>query len=251
MKKAGGALVLLMCCACGGGGGVPAAAANLSAQELVEQCVAADLADLAGLLDLLQNFLDETGPQPQFDLVTGVLTGRVPWTLDLDEDGVADLGGTIFFTDENGDLTIPVDDLGALLDGDLTDVAAIVAGLEGNTLHLEFDFDGLLTQTPNAATGNGEFTFEFGAAGAVTASGVGHVESGDCTFDFDFADVGTDLLDATEFPVASLNFDLVSGPNSVGGSIELDGTETARVEARANGGEPEVFLLDLTAASAG
>ena len=243
---------------CGGGGGAPPAQqppAQLTAQDLLETCAVADLQDFAGILELLQGFLEgnDQVPLPQLDLLTAFLTGRVPFTWDLDQDGTPELSGSFFFTDADGEVTIPIDldDLGGLLGGDPDALAAAFASIPaGTTLHLGFDADGLLQQDTGLRSGDGDFEFLFGANGVESVSGSGAFASGDCAFEFNFTDIPVDVLDVSEFPVAAVGFDLRAGDNSVAGSIDLDGSSQARVEAALNGGAPEVFFVDLAGGTA-
>jgi hypothetical protein len=242
-------LLVLALTACGGGGGSNGGTppAQLTTQQVLEQCLAADLADLSTLIATVQGLLDAggTGPQPQFDLVSAVLTGKLPWTVDLDGDLVNDLSGTIFLTDAGGAITLPASLVTLLGGGGSLDLDTILALLpDGTHLNLTFVFDGL--DLVNGASGDGDLSAEV-AGGAVTGvSGGGTFTSGDCDFDFDFDGLGPEILEGGGFGSGSVGFDLGVGTDSVGGSIALDGTNVATVTASRAGGTPETFLVDLT-----
>jgi hypothetical protein len=240
------ALVLGLAVGCGGGGssnGNPPA--QLSTQQLIERCLAADLTDLSTLLDTVQGILDPDsgGPQPEFNLVAGLLTGILPWTLDLDGDQVADLSGTVFLTDVNGAVTLPAD-IAALLGGATADLNAILALLpDGTDVNLTFDFADL--DLVHGASGDGDLAVEVAGGVAADVSGGGTFESGDCSFEFSFDGLGPEILDGNGFGTGSVGFDLGVGTEALDGTIALDGTNVARVTTRRNGGPDEAFLVDL------
>jgi len=250
---------------CGGGSGDSSAAQEqedtgtgtgnddvaLTVQELLESCVTTDVPDLAALLDVLQNLLDEDAmlPQPQLDLLRLLVDGKVGFALDLDEDGTNDLTGAFGFLDAQGDPTVPLDaqTIQEIASGGDVDLQAIVAELPpGTTFLLDFELPNL---PGPALTGDappsGTVEFTLGDDGVTEVSGGGSFRSGDCSFDFSFDDVGDLDTGIDGFPVASVGFDLAVGEESLGGSIELDGTSTAVVRAARGGGDPEIFELDL------
>lgn len=251
------AVVLLpvLCCACGGGG-APAAPAGggalgTSAQQVLESCVSTDLAGFAEVLGVVANLFEseEGAPLPEFDIVAGLLSGGVvPWTYDVDADGVTDLEGTVFFRDAGGNLTIPID-LGTILaegipDNPLDLIADIAPGTE---LHVTYEFDGFLTEAENAASGSGELVLEFQEGVVSTASGSAVLLSGECAFDVGFLDVGIEDFGAGGFPTASAEFDLQAGTSRLKGTIEFDGTNIAEFRASLDGGPEETILFDLEA----
>jgi len=247
--------LLSLACACGGGGGaVPVSGAGagestLTAQGLLEDCVSTDLNDFSGLLGtLLTLFSSEAGaPTPELDLISGILSGgTVPWTLDADGDNQADIGGTIFFTDPAGKVTIPLD-LGDLLaNGIPTDPVDLLGDIpDGVRFHLTYSFANLLQQSGNAASGSGEFIFDFAAGAPTSASGKASFTSGDCTFDFDFTDIGVKDLAGGAFPKTAAAFDLVAGLNRVRGSVAFDGTNIAEFKASLDGQPEEIVRFDL------
>ncbi|NJN14253.1 MAG: hypothetical protein HC813_00925 [Planctomycetes bacterium] len=128
----GSLLSVTLLAGCGSSGGAPAAVvAQLSAQEIVEQCLTTDLLEFAGILDLLQGLLDgnTAGLTPQIDLLQGILGGGIfPWGVDLDGDTVNDLTGTIHLRDPAGNVTIPLGLIG-VIDPDDLDLEAILAAL--------------------------------------------------------------------------------------------------------------------------
>jgi len=229
----------------GGGGGTPPA--QLTTQEMLEQCLAADLADLSTLLGTVQGLLDSggTGPQPEFNLIAALLTGRLPWTLDLDGDQVNDLSGEVFLTDINGDITLPANIVALLGGGGAFDLDTILALLpDGTHLNLLFAFDDL--DLVHGASGDGDIAVEVTGGAATDVGGGGTFASAECSFDFDFDGLGPEILEGGGFGSGSMGFDLGVDGNSADGSIVLDGTNIARVTARSNGGAPETFLVDLT-----
>ncbi|MCK6460339.1 MAG: hypothetical protein L6Q95_10655 [Planctomycetes bacterium] len=246
MRRLAFLLVLPLSACGGGGGGSTPPPAQLTTEQLLEQCLAADLADLSTLIATVQGLLDAggTGPQPQFDLVSAVLTGKLPWTVDLDGDQVNDLSGTIFLTDAGGAITLPASLITLLGGGGSLDLDTILALLpDGTHVNLTFEFDDL--DLVNGATGDGDLSAEV-AGGAVTSvSGGGTFASGQCVFDFDFDGLGPEILEGGGFGSGSVGFDLGVGTETVGGSIVLDGTNVATVTATRAGSAPETFLVDL------
>jgi hypothetical protein len=246
MRRIAFPLFLVLAASCGGGGGAPPAA-QLTTEQMLEQCLAADLADLSTLIATVQGLLDAggAGPQPQFDLVSAVLTGVLPWTVDLDGDQANDLTGTIFLTDAGGAVTLPASLVTLLGGGGALDLDSILALLpDGTHLNLTFVFDGLALV--NGASGDGDFSAEVTGGAVTSVSGGGTFTSGDCDFDFDFDGLGPEILEGGGFGSGSVGFDLGVGTDSVGGSIVLDGTNVAAVTATRAGGAPESFLVDLT-----
>jgi len=255
---------LALAVGCGGGGsGTQNSAANnpggsnnppLTAQELLEGCLAGDLQDLSAVIGLLQGMFEGgDAPQPEFNLIAGLLTGTFPWTLDVDEDGTADLTGTLNLSDASGKVLGPAE-LAALVTllggGTPASLGDFLAALpDGTSVNLTFAFDGLslLQGSAAGATGDGALSVEIRGGAPVSASGSGSVESGDCTFDFTFDDVDvTALLGGGTFGTASVDFELASAGHTLTGSVALDGTDLAQVTASLDGGTPETYTLDLT-----
>jgi hypothetical protein len=250
MRRFLGPILVALAAGCGGGGIAPAPqSSGLTAQELVEQCVAGDLADLNGLFAVVQGLIDGSGPAPEFDLLAGLLSGIVPYTLDIDDDGTDDLSGTVHFRNAAGQVTIPVSDLDALLNGELGLPEILAQIPPGTSFHVTFSFDGTLAGAAPSDGGTGELVFAFDAGGgdlsAVRVSGDGSLRSAECVFDFAFSDVPADRLGG--FPVAEIAFTLRAGSDRLLGTVTLDGTSIARVEAALGGAAPEVFLVDLLA----
>jgi len=247
MRRIAFLLVLPLAACGGGGGGNTPPPAQLTTQQLLEQCLAADLADLSTLIATVQGLLSAggTGPQPQFDLVGAVLTGVLPWTVDLDGDQVNDLSGTVFLTDAGGAVTIPPALLTLLGGGGSLDLNTILALLpDGTHLNLTFVFDDL--DLVHGASGDGDFSAEVTGGAVTSVSGGGTFSSADCDFSFDFDGLGPEILEGGGFGSGSVGFDLGVGRDAVGGSIVLDGTNTASVTATRAGSASETFLVDLT-----
>jgi hypothetical protein len=240
-------VLLLAACGGGGGGGGAPPAAQLTTQQLLEQCLAADLADLSTIIGTVQGLLNSggTGPQPQFNLVAAVLTGVLPWTIDLDGDQVNDLSGTVFLTDAGGAVTIPPSILTLLGSGGSLDLNAILALLpDGTHLNLTFVFDNLALV--HGASGDGDFSAEVQGGAVANVSGGGTFTSAECDFSFDFDGLGPEVLEGGGFGSGSVGFDLGVGTDAIGGSIALDGTDVATVTATRAGSAPETFLVNLT-----
>jgi len=233
-------------CGGGGGGGTPVSPSPLTTEQLLEQCVTGDLGDLGTLLGTIQGVIDSAssgGPQPEFNLLAALLTGVLPWTLDLDADQVDDLSGTIFLTDAGGGVTRP-QELLTLLGGGGVDLEQALALLpDGTSIHLTFDFDDVALF--GGATGDGELAVETSGGTAAGTSGSGTFTSGACGFDFTFEGLAPEALDGSGFGTGAIGFEVTAGPDTVAGSIEFDGTDTARITARRNGGPEEIFLVDL------
>jgi hypothetical protein len=243
-------LLILGILGCGGGGSSSSGGnitAPLTTQQVLEQCLAADLADLSTLIGTVQGLLNSggTGPQPKFDLVSALLTGILPWTLDVDGDMVNDLTGTIYLTDAGGSVTLPPPSVITLFTSGTPDLNAILALLpDGTHMNLTFDFNDL--GIAHGATGGGNFAVEVQGGVASSVSGGGTFDSGGCSFEFSFDGLGTEILDGSGFGSGTVDFDVGVGTETVSGSIVLDGTNVAQVTATQAGGAPEHFLVDLT-----
>ena len=237
----------LVLAGCGGGGGGGPTTSPLTTQELLEQCLASDLSDLSTLLATIQGMLDSggAGPQPEFDLIAAVLTGRLPWTLDVDGDQVDDLSGQIFLTDAAGDITIPAAVVTALTGGGTFDLDTILALLpDGTNVNLTFDFADL--DLVHGASGDGDFAVGVEGGAPTTVTGGATFDSGECDFVFDFDGLGPEILGGGGFGSGSMGFDMGIGADDIGGTIVLDGSNVAHVTATRNGGAAESFLVDLT-----
>jgi len=250
MRRIAFLLGLGLAASCGGGGSSGNSGtqpSQLTTQQLLEQCLAADLTDLSTLIATVQGLLDagSGGPQPEFNLVGAILTGVLPWTVDLDGDQVNDLSGTIFLTDANGGITIPPSLITLLGGGGTFDIDTVLALLpDGTNLNLTFVFNDLALA--HGASGDGDFAAEVNGGMVTGVAGGGSFMSGDCDFQFDFDGLGPEILEGGGFGSGNVGFDLGVGTESVGGSIVLDGTNTAEVTATRTGGATEIFLVDLT-----
>ncbi len=231
-------------------------ATALTAQDLLENCVTADLPDFAAILDVLQNLLAEDAelPQPELDLLRLIIDGTVGFSLDADQDGTVDISGSFGFENASGQPTIPVSAqvIQDIISRGDVDLQAILDGLPaGTTFKLDFDVPNIPGSTVQGGIAPaGSISFAIGDNGLATISGAGSFSSGDCTFDFDFSDIGDFNTGLDGFPVASLGFDLsVGNTDGLGGSIDLDGTNNAIIRAVLDGGLPEFFNLDLETGS--
>lgn len=245
---------LLLCAlvACGGGSSAPGTAPSdqpQSVQQAFEECLATDAVDLASLVGLLQGLLSsgqDALPQPEFDLLAGLLSGGiVPYTWDLDEDGTNELAGTVRFLDPDGKTTIPFD-LADLLSSGFDDPLDLLAEVpEGTSLELTFTLGGALLESGSDASGEGTLVFSLGGGTVTGASGSGSFEAGPCLLDFSFDEVPIDSLDG--FPAADFEFDARIGDDRLLGTIEFDGTETAVVTAKLNDEPEQSFDIGLLA----
>ena len=236
--------------ACSGGSDTPTDPTNesLSAQQILENCVAFDAADLASLMEMLQATManGEGAPEISIDLIGGVLGGGVfPYGIDLDLDGTDDITGTIHFTNEAGTTTIPFDasDVGSL---DPSDPLGVLAAIEdGTTLHMAFALDSLMLESGHGASGDGAFHMLIDNGAIASTDGEATLGSGDCAFDVDFADLALGGFLEGTFPDAMLEYSLDAVEGTVAGSIEFDGTSKVKITASLDGGPAETFTIDL------
>ena len=236
--------------ACSGGSDTPTDTNNeaLSAQQVLENCVAFDAADLASLLEMLQATMTggENAPEISLDLVGGLLGGGVfPYGVDIDLDGTDDITGTIHFTNAEGETTLPFDvsEIGSL---DPSDPLGLLAAVEdGSTLHMGFLFDSLLLESGNGASGEGEFSMLIDGGMIASTGGEATFGSGNCAFDVSFADVALGEFVEGTFPDARFDYSLDAVEGEVSGSLEFDGTSRVKVTASLDGGPAEVFTIDL------
>ncbi len=241
MKQLALVLVLVLATACGGGG--PATQGNTTqltpqetVQQILEDCVAGDLSQLTDLLDLLADLQNPNTPPPAFELgQISVLTASVGWSLDTDNDNVADLFGTIQLRDASG---VPAPAL--LIFFNPNDLAGSLAALpDGTQIRTTFDRPG----DPNLA---GDITIKLMNGLPDTASGTVTVTNAaaQCTSIFSFTDVPAQpLLGA--YPTGQLDMDITTPTNSILGDVTTNGTSSAVMSLALNGGAPMVFNVDL------
>ncbi len=241
--------LMVFALACSGSSEEQSSTENLSAQQLIEDCVSTDLNGLADLYNTLLNLLSNTdgAPVPESNLLAGILAGGViPWTLDLDNDGVPDISGDVSFTDALGNVTIPID-LNKLLSGGIPDnIQELLAGIaDGTTLNITYDFYGLPAQSSNHVSGSGSFAISVKDGGFGAASGNSQIRTGNCTFEFDFADISAEDFAGGAFPAAEAGFDLQLGSNRLLGSVVFDGTDIAEFHGSLDNGPLETIRFDL------
>ena len=241
--------LLAFALACSGSSEEAYSTEDLSAQQLLEDCISTDLNDVADLYNTLLNLLSNTegAPVPEFNLLAGILAGGViPWTLDLDQDGISDIGGDISFKDALGNVTIPID-LNLLLSGGIPDnIQELLAGIaDGTTLNITYDFNGLLAQSGYNASGSGGFAVSFKDGSFDAAAGSSQIRTGNCTFEFDFADIGPEDFAGGAFPATEAGFDLQLGSNRFLGSVLFDGTDIAEFHGSLDNGPLETIRFDL------
>lgn len=229
---------------CSSGGGTPfVPLTSAEAQEFMEDCgLASELQKFAETLDFLQN-LFAGGTEPVVDFTVNPLTFQVNWTADLDANGTDDLVGTLQVRDQFGRPALPIDPNNPP-NIDPNDTAAVLALLDGFSIHVTFQLVDLPMLTGNTGTGNG--TLEFGVSdGKITdVSGRGTFISGACTFDatFDTVTEFDPLVDG--FPISGVDFTLFDGGRLLVGSIDLNGTEFADLSATVEDGVDQ-YVVDI------
>ncbi|MHC4958297.1 MAG: hypothetical protein ACYTGN_07960 [Planctomycetota bacterium] len=231
----------------GNGSGEPAA---LTAQDVLEACVSTDLADFAQLFELLGGLLDgnaESLPEPQIDFGKLLTERKVGWSFDLDEDGTADVSGTLFFTDASGAVVVPFSalDLLALIAAPPENPLDLLEDVPAGTdLNLTWSFDNLPLTTSDAAS-SGDLVFGIADGQLDSASGSAALTMGDCQFDFSFDEITIDLANPT-LPAADATFTVDTADHTVAGKATFDGTSGVTFEATLDDGEAETFSFDIS-----
>lgn len=217
------ALALLGGC-CNDDDEAPAPAA--STQQLLQECVAPDTLDLVGLLRQFEAAAN--GDLSGIVRVTSIdlIRATVEFTVDVDDDLVADVSGALRFEDAAGRPTVPFDPL--LL---LTDPASAFGAIADGTVAI---LDWKILEG-GAGAGTARYRFEGGVARE--AAGEGTFERGPCGIEFAF--------DGSNPAAAPFTFRVVAGAETVEGSVEILDAATARVRARVGTGPEQTFLLDL------
>ena len=245
MKATGIVLALALALACGGGGSSPAdltgsAAPQSVAQSILEDCALTTVFDYLDIVNAVGGLLDPAATSaPVFSLEgIDILKASIDWSLDLDNDGVADLTGTIRFTDAADNPTLPFDLLQLLTSGfsDLPDLLGTVR--DGTRMHLDYTGTGALSSS-------GGFVVDYTGGLPSDVSGNGAAQSGSCSGSFSFDT--TNLLDLRGiYPRIDLDLTLQSSGGRIDGTMTLDGTNTARVVVRTNGGtQTSTYLVNL------
>jgi len=203
-------------------GSAPAA----SAQAMLEECVAADAAELEDLLRRLQSAA--AGDLDGLVRITGLdlLRVRAEFAVDLDGDLADDITGTLRFEDASGRPTLPFDPF-SFLDDPLGAIAAVP---DGTSAIAEWTFAG-------SGDGHGEATYRFEGGTVVGASGSGTFARESCGLEFDFT--------ADASGAASISFEAAAGVDVIRGSVEPDGPEALLVRARLGSKAEQSFRLDL------
>jgi hypothetical protein len=257
--------LLSLACACGGGGdAVTTTDANaagrgagngepseLTALDVLEACVSTDLADFAELFELIGGLLDgnstEQLPEPEIDFGKLLTEQKIGWSYDLDQDGSADVDGTLFFTNASGATTVPfsfLDIIGWVANPPEDPFELLAAVPDGTNLHVTWSFDELPLTTSDAA-GTGELAFGIADGGLDSASGSAVLTTGGCQFDFSFDEITLDLSNPA-LPAAEAAFSADTGDHTVTGKATFNGTSRVEFEAQLDDGEPEVFAFDIT-----
>jgi len=249
--------VLLLACAllpgCGGGGTAPAAVDDgglTPADQLAElqQCLSTDVTDLLSLTDLFSAWLTDpaAAPLPEFDLAGAIVSGGVlPWTYDIDGDGVADLSGDLAFLDTGGSVFLPFS-LTDLLGGSITGVDDVLLLLEdGESVRLNWKLLG--TPLPGGSSGDGDGSLRLFWNGTApdSATGDARLGSGTCSFDLDYEASGFADLEPGALPSIDGTFTSGVGDRQATGSVSIDGGPEADVRVVLPGQPEQSFRIDL------
>lgn len=246
MRRLAAVLSLAVVCGCGGGGAAPATDSSpvettpapvRSLEEVMTACVTPDLQE--GL-----EFLESVARLAEGGAVPGLaLTGfdffalRFSFALDANLDAAPEATGTFRFLDASGTPILPFD-VGAALAGTL-DLSTAMASLPDGTRFV-------VTWTLLAfVDGGGVLDVGFLGGRPQRAKGEMTLADGPCDSRLTFTDL---LLPSAPdvYPTGVLHLETRSGPDRVEGTLTLDGTATAHVSARVNGGPLEEAAIHLT-----
>ncbi len=269
MKKLACLSILLLATACGGGsGGDPGANTTpnpnpnpnpLTESELVQQlldgCGLSSIQDFQEFFDLLVGLFSPGAPAPAFNIPPSsinILNTSFGWGLDVSSppDGSDDLTGTIALRDASNNPTLAglsLTDFQALLAGDLNNLPTILAGVDAGTRFV-IAFSG--TPPSNAAntTISGNLTLVMGAAGALDSSS-GSLTStvgADCTSTVSWTDLDiSGVTAAGQLPSGTMALVVTTAAATLNGTITLDGTNIATIDAARTGQPTQSYTLDL------
>lgn len=246
MRRFAAVLSLAVVCGCGGGGGESATSTTpvettpvpvRTLEEILSDCVTPDLQEGVEFLESVAR-LAEGGTVPGLAL-TGFdfFALRFSFALDANLDGAPEATGTFRFLDAAGRAILPFD-VGAALAGTL-DLATAMASLPDGTRFV-------VTWTLLAfVDGGGVLDVGFLGGLPQRAKGELTLADGPCDSKLTFTDL---LLPSAPdaYPTGVLLLVTQSGPDRVEGTLTLDGTATAHVSARVNGGPPEEAAIPLS-----
>lgn len=268
MKKLAYLSVLLLATACGGGGGGGDPAANttpnpnpnpnpLSESELVQQlldgCGLSSTEDFQEFFDLLVGLFSPGAPAPALQITSiNILSTSFGWGLDVSSpaDGVNDLTGTIAIRDASNNPTLgglSLTEFQALLAGDLNNLPTILAGVDAGTRFV-VTFSGAPPSNAANTTISGNVTIVMGTAGAFdTSSGSFTSTVGtDCTSTVSWTDLDiSGVTSAGQLPTGTLALAVTAGLETVNGTVTLDGTNIATIDAARTGQPTQSYTLDL------
>ena len=235
---------------CGGGGGTAPATIDDGALTLaeVQECLATDVTDLLSLTDLFNAWLTDpaSAPLPEFDLAGALIAGGVlPWTYDIDGDGVADLRGDLAFLDTGGGVFLPFS-LTDLLGGAITGVEDVFLLLEdGESVRLNWELLGTPLPGGGARDGDGSLRLYWNGTQPDAAAGDARLGSGTCSLDLDYEASGFGELEPGALPRIDGTFTTGVGTRKATGSVAIDGGAEAAVRVVLPGQPEQTFRIDL------
>jgi len=241
-------LVLL---GCGGGGGGSTEPASVDPAELMadlQTCLAEDVTDLLALTDLFNAWVTDpdSAPLPEVDLAGALTSGGVlPWTYDLDGDGVADLRGDLAFLDAGGGVFLPFS-LTDLLGGSITGIEDVLLLLEdGESIRLNWELLGVPLESGRYGAGEGALRMFWTGTEPERATGDARLGSGACRLELDYEASGFEGLATGGLPRLDGTFTSGVGPREIGGTILIDAEPEATVRVALPGQAEQTFRIDL------
>lgn len=234
-------VLALLLTACGGGGGsttstpsTPDTTVRDEAQTILDNCLddaTSAFVDLAAVLQLTPGI---STPPIEVSDIAGL---EIPFLADLDGDMEPDSIGRITIVDPSGQPVMPfIDDD---IQNDVTMLLTALATLpDGTRVNISFDpVDSL-----NITLATFSMTMKSGVPSEI--GGVMNQQSQDCATTMQFADETIFSFLGT-IPQLDAGIEIVSGDDTVAGTISFKGTATAGVVVTLNGTGPFLFDLDL------
>ena len=246
------AFLLLAACGGGGGGGAPAATPNPTptpdpdptpdqvALQLLEDCGPGALTSFQTYMEVVQAIL--TGA----NTVTIIDATMEPETLtvqvDLDNNNQSDGDASISFRDTgSGEPTTvgwTVEEIEALLLNGISELPALLTGLDGITMVID-------ATVPGQPLITGALSIDFVLGLPTTADGEFDTDDGMCQVAFDFT--GQPLAGLlTPFPTGTMTTSMVSGTDTLAGTVVMNGTAIATASLALNGGAASDYTINLT-----
>lgn len=246
-------LAFLLAAACGGGGGAapagdpqpdpdpdPDPTPSELALSILEDCGPDALAGVGEYVALFQGIVTGTLPGVTVNNASPA-PEQLDLAIDLDADMVPDTAASVRFENTPGEPA----DLGwtemQLMDLLMTGISALpplLAALDGTTVILDAALPG-----PPAVDGSLEVLYTSGAPD--TADGSLSVNQSPCQTQVTFS--GLDYAGLlTTFPTATLTASFAVSPDTLAGTIVMDGTVLAAATMALNGGSDMTFTINLT-----